>query len=214
MSIFRKRDRNKSVEHIDYAIIAAESAENEVRKKVADEIIRLKRIASSADSPEAAERLQTANAKFSNLKFSCTKEALKGIEGFLMETLNSIAQSLSCHDDPCVLDEKLGFLMNQIDRLSETDYQMLFESPSVMSIAVVILSNKIKLRLIEQQKDRIRSVAKAIQQQFAAGKISSQVAMQQLAILKSDLQELEGREQQARRAIAISEAKMEGNRLD
>ena len=214
MSIFRKRDRNKSVEHIDYAIIADESAENEVRKKVADEIIRLKGIASSADSLEAAERLQAAYDRFSNLKFSCTEEALKGIEGFLMETLNSIAQSLSLHDDPCVLDEKLGFLMNQIDRLGETHYQMLFESPSVVSIAVVILSNKIKLRLIEQQKDRIRSVAKAVQQQFAAGKISSQVVMQQLAILKSDLQELEGREQQARRAIAISEAKMEGNRLD
>lgn len=214
MSIFRKRDRNKSVEHIDYAIIADESAENEVRKKVTDEIIRLKGIASSADSLEAAERLQTALVRFSDLKFSCTVEALKGIEEFLMETLNSIAQSLSLHDDPCVLDEKLGFLMNQMDRLGETHYQMLFESPKVASVAVDILSNRVKLRLIEQQKDRIRSGVKAIKREFDAGKIPSEVAMQRLAILKRDLQALEEQEQQTRRVIEFCEANMEGLGLD
>jgi hypothetical protein len=213
MSFFRKRDRNKSVDHIDNAIIPDESAENEVRKKVTDEIIRLKGIASSADSLEAAERLQAASDRFSDLKFSCTEEALKGIEGFLMETLNSIAQSLSSPDDPCVLDEKLVFLMNQIDRLSEADYQMLFESSKVASVAVDILSNWIKLRLIEQQKDRIRSGAKAIKREFDAGKIRSEVAMQRLALLKGNLQALEEQEQQMRRVIEFCEANMEGNRL-
>ena len=213
MSFFRKRDRNKSVEHIDYVKITAESAENEVRKKVTDEIIRLKGIASSADSLEVAERLQAASDQFSNLKFSCTEKALKGIEGFLMETLNSIDSSLSSHDDPCVLDEKLGFLMNQMDRLSEARYQMLFESPKVVGVAVDILSNRVKLRLIEQRKDRIRSGAKAIKREFDAGKIRSEVAMQRLAILKRDLQALEEQEQQMRRVIEFCEANMEGNRL-
>ena len=213
MSFFRKRDRNKSVDHIDYAIIADESAENEVRKKVADEIIRLKGIASSADSLEAAERLQAASDQFSDLKFSCTEEALKGIEEFLMETLNFIDSSLSSHDDLCVLDEKLVFLMNQMDRLSEADYQMLFESSKVASVAVDILSNRVKLRLIEQQKDRIRSGAKAFKREFDAGKIRSEVAMQRLALLKGNLQALEEQEQQMRRVIEFCEAKMEGNML-
>jgi hypothetical protein len=113
-----------------------------------------------------------------------------------------------------VFDEKLEFLMNQMDGLGETRYQMLFESPKVARVAVDILSNRIKLRLIEQQKDRIRSGAKAIKREFDAGKIPSNVAMQRLALLKGNLQALEEQEQQMRRVIAVREANMEGLGLD